>query len=191
MPHTLIVERSGCGKTHYLQKFLNEKCRKRYENIYVVCPTFSINSTGQGWKFRNDPGVKVLETHDVNRAIKEILGRHKKGRALIIFDDVATSKDVKSQTSELVKLGFSGRHHGIDTIVLTQQLNSIAKKYRENITFLVAFYTSGKRDVKVIVDDFLDADADANKIQKQLRDIPHARLEISLETPYGWAVKHS
>ena len=97
MPHTLIVGRSGCGKTHYLLKFL-----------------------------------KVLETHDVNRAIKEILGRRKKGRALIIFDDVATSKDVKYQTSELVKLGFSGRHHGIDTIVLTQQLTSIAKAYREN-----------------------------------------------------------
>ena len=146
MPHTLIVGRSGCGKTHYLLKFLNEKCRKRYENIYVVCPTFSINSTWQGWKFRNDPGVKVLETHDVNRAIKESLGRHKRGRALIIFDDVATSKDVKFQTSKLVKLGFSGRHHGIDTIVLTQQLTSIAKVYRENITFLVAFYTPGKRD---------------------------------------------
>ena len=131
MPHTLIVGRSGCGKTHYL-KFLNEKCRKKYENIYVVCPTFPINSTWQGWKFRNDPSVKVLETHDVNRAIKEILGRHKKGRALIIFDDVATSKDVKYQTSELVKLGFSGRHNRIDTIVLTQQLTSIAKAYREN-----------------------------------------------------------
>ena len=67
MPHTLIVG-SGCGKTHYLLKFLNEKCRKRCENVYVVCPTFSINSTWQGWKFRNDPGVKVLETHDVNRS---------------------------------------------------------------------------------------------------------------------------
>ena len=108
---------------------------------------------------------------------------------MIIFDDVAASKDVKSQTSELVKFGFSGRHQGIDTIVLTQQLTSIAKAYRENITFLVAFYTPGKRDVKVIVDDFLDADA--NKIRKQLRDIPCARLEISIETPYGWAVKHS
>ena len=191
MPHTLIVGRFGCGKTHYLLKFLDAKCKKKYENIYIVCPTFSINSTWQGWKFKNDSGVKVLETHDVNGVMKEILGQHKKSRALIIFDDVAISKDVKYQTSELVKLGFSGRHHGIDTIVLTQQLTSIAKAYRENITFLVAFYTSGKRDVKVIVDNFLDADADANKIRKQLRDISYARLEISLETPYGWAVKHS
>ena len=186
-----LVGRSGCGKTYYLLKFLNEKCRKKNENIYVICPTFSINSTWQGWKFKKDPGVKVLETHDVNRAIKEILGRHKRGRALIIFDDVATSKDVKSQTSELVKLGFSGRHHGIDTIVLTQQLTSIAKAYRENITFLVSFYSPGKRDMKVIVDDFVDSDADVNKIRKQLREIPDTRLEISLESPYEWSVKNS
>ena len=190
MPHTLTSEDPDAEK-HTPPKILNEKCRKRYENIYVICPTFSINSTWQGWKFRNGPGVKVLKTHDVNRAIKEILGRHKKGRALIIFDDVATSKDVKSQTSELVKLGFSGRHHGIDTIILTQQLTWIAKAYRENITFLVTFYTPGKRDMKVIVDDFLDPDADATKIRKQLRDIPYARLEISLESPYGWTVKNS
>ena len=98
---------------------------------------------------------------------------------------------MKSQTSELVKLGFLGRHHGIDTIVLIQQLTSIAKAYRENLTFLIAFHMPGKRDVKVIVDDFLDPDVDVNKIPKQLRDIPYARLEISLETPYGWAVKHS
>ena len=74
---------------------------------------------------------------------------------------------------------------------MTQQLTSIAKAYRENITFMITFYTHGKRDIKVIVDDFLDADADANKIRKQLKDIHYARLEISLESPYGWSVKHS
>ena len=98
------------------------------------------------------------------------------------------SKDVKSKSSELVDLGFSGRHRGIDTIVLTQQLTSIAKAYRENITFLVSFYMPGKRDMKVIVDDFLDPNADGKEIQKQLKEIPYARLEINLESPYGWKV---
>ena len=128
MSHTLIVGRSGCGKTHYLLKYLNEKCRQKHDNIHIICRTFSINSTWQSWKFKKDSGVKVLETRDVNRAIKEVLGPHKKGKkALIIFDDVAFSKDVKSQSSELVDLGFSGRHHVIETIVLTQQLNSDCK----------------------------------------------------------------
>lgn len=74
--------------------------------------------------------------------------------------------------------------------MLTQQLTSIAKAYRENITFLVTFYTPGKRDIKVIVEDFLDADADADKIRRQLRDTPYAWLEISLESPYRWSIIH-
>ena len=188
MPHTLIVGRSGCGKTHYLLKYLNEKCKQKYNNIYIICPTFSINTTWQNWRSKKDSGVKVLETRDVNRTIKDVLGRHKQGKKALIFDDVAFSKDVKSQSSELVDLGFSGRHRRIDTIVLTQQLTSIAKAYRGNITFLVAFYMPGKRDMKVIVDDFLDSNVDAKEIQRQLKEIPYARLEILLESPYGWKV---
>ena len=161
----------------------------KYNNIYIICPTFSINTTWQNWRSKKDSGVKVLETRDVNRAIKDVLGRHKQGKkALIIFDDVAFLKGVKSQSSELVDLGFSGRHRGIDTIVLTQQLTSIAKAYRENITFLVPFYMPGKRHMKVIVDDFLDSNVDAKEIQRQLKEIPYARLEILLESPYGWKV---
>lgn len=96
---------------------------------------------------------------------------------------------MKKQSSELVKLGFSGRHRGLDTIVLTQQLTSIAKAYRENITFLVSFCMPGKRDMKVIVDDFLDSDADVKAISTQLRKTSYARLEISLQCPYGYKIK--
>ena len=184
--HTLIVGRSGCGKTHYLLKYLNQKCKQKYNTIYIVCPTFSINTTWQNWRSKNDSGVKVLETRDVNRTVKNVLSQGK--RALIIFDNVAFSKDVKSQSGELVDLGFSGRHRGTDTIVLTQQLTSIAKAYRENITFLVSFYMPGKRDMKVIVDDFLDSDVDVKEIRKHLKEIPYARLEILLESPYGWKI---
>ena len=88
-----------------------------------------------------------------------------------------------------MKLPFSGRHRALDTIVLTQQLTSIAKAYRENITFLVSFYMPGKRDMKVIVDDFLDSDADVKFISTQLRKTPYARLEISLKSPYGHQIK--
>ena len=47
--------------------------------------------------------------------------------SLIILDDCASSQDVKNRTSELVKLAFSARHYGLSTIVITQQLSSIAK----------------------------------------------------------------
>ena len=80
MPHTMIVGRSGCGKTHYLLKYLNEKCKQRYHTIYIICPTFSINTTWQGWRAKKDKGVVILETRDVNRAIKDVLRQHKHGK---------------------------------------------------------------------------------------------------------------
>ena len=190
MTHILIVGRSGCGKTYFLLNYLKEHCRQKYNTIYIICPTFSINTTWQNWSCKSDSGVMVFETDDITRAIKKILTVHAQGnKGLIIFDDIAFTKDVKQQSGELVKLGFSGRHRGLDTIVLTQQLTSIAKAYRENITFLVSFYIPGRRDMKVIVDDFLDPNADAKTIITQLRITPYARLEISLKSPYGYQIK--
>ena len=47
----------------------------------------------------------------------------------------------------------------------------------------------GKRDMKVIVDDFLDSEVNVKEISKQLRKTPYAQLEISLQSPYGHQIK--
>ena len=59
----------------------------------------------------------------------------------IVLVDCAASKDVKGRTGELVKLGFSARHAGISVWVLTRQLSSIAKPFRENVAAIVLSYT--------------------------------------------------
>ena len=59
---------------------------------------------------------------------------------LIVPDDRAASIDVKARTGELVKLGFSAHQTGINVWVLTHQLSSIAKSFRENVAAIVFFY---------------------------------------------------
>lgn len=61
--------------------------------------------------------------------------------ALIVLDDCAASKDAKGRTGELVKLSFSEPHADIRVWVLTQQLSSITKPFRENMAAIVLFYT--------------------------------------------------
>ena len=68
--------------------------------------------------------------------------------SLIFLDDCASGQEIKNRTSEVVKLGFSARHYRLFTIVVTQQLTSVAKPYRENISKLVTFYTSNRNDMK-------------------------------------------
>jgi len=58
---------------------------------------------------------------------------------------------VKGRTGELVKLGFSARHQ---VWVLTQQLSSIAKPFRENVAAIVLFYTPSAKTTKAIFEEY-------------------------------------
>ena len=106
--------------------------------------------------------------------------------SLIILDDCAASKDVKNRTSELVKLAFSGRHIGLSTIVVTQQLTSIAKPYRMNISKLVTFYNACRdNNTKYIFNNYLSIEKDEEKkIIDTLKNNDYARLEILTTRPY-------
>ena len=73
---------------------------------------------------------------------------------MIILDDCAASRDVKKRTNELVKLAFSARHKGLSVWVITQQLTSMSKPFRENIAALVLFHTPSQKDIKEIFDNY-------------------------------------
>ena len=75
-------------------------------------------------------------------------------KTLIVLDDCAASKDVKGRTGELVKLGFSARHAGISVWVLTQQLSSITKPFREKVAAIVLFYTPSAKTTKAIFEEY-------------------------------------
>jgi len=70
--------------------------------------------------------------------------------ALIILDDCAASKDVKGHTGQLVNLGLSAHHAGLSACLLTQELSSITKRFRENVPTLVTFYTPSGKTTKAI-----------------------------------------
>ena len=100
---------------------------------------------------------------DVERCLQDIVAYARGTNSLIILDDCAASKDAKSRTSELVKLGFSGRHIGLSTIVVTQQLTSTAKPYRMTISKLVTFYNACRDDNKYIFKNYLNVEKDEGK----------------------------
>ena len=183
----IIVGMTACGKTHYLLDMLEKEYKNHYDYIFIVCPTLEDNKTYQQWKYLTDPDVYELPvTHDnVENILREITHFAKNTNSLIILDDCASSKDFKNRTSELVKLGFSGRHIGLSTIVVTQQLTSIAKPYRMNISKLVTFYNACKDDMKYIFNNYLNIEKDEEKrIIDTLKNNDYARLEILTTRPY-------
>ena len=62
-----------------------------------------------------DPCLDVIicEQHHVETWLKLASFAFEGTNTLIVLDDCAASKDVKGQTGELVKLGFSACHTGI------------------------------------------------------------------------------
>ena len=177
---------TACGKTHYLLEMLEKEYKNHFDHIFIVCPTVKDNKTYQQWKYLADPDVYALPfSHDnVETTLREITHFAKNTNSLIILDDCASSKDVKNRSSELVKLGFSGRHIGLSTIVVTQQLTSIAKLYRINISRLVTFYNACKDDMKYIFNNYLNIEKDKEKGIIDTLKNNYARLEILTTRPY-------
>ena len=169
-----------CGKMHYFLKMLEEEYKNHFDNIFSVCPTLQDNKTYQNWKYLNDPDVFALgcSQDDVERCLQYVVDYAKNTNSLIILDDCAASKDVKKQTSKLVDLAFSGRPIGLSTMVVTQQLTSIGKAYRINISKLVTFYNACRDGTKYIFNNYLNVEKDKKKIIDTLKNNDYARLEI-------------
>jgi hypothetical protein len=93
---------------------------------------------------------------------------------------------VKQRVSELVRLAFSARHYNLSVIALTQQLSSVAKSFRENISRLVTFYNPSKKDMKVITDDYLNGVPQdlISDITRMLRREKYTALDILIIHPY-------
>ncbi len=178
----MIVGMTGCGKTYYLLNMLEKEYFGHFEFIFLICPTYNWNKTYQEWTHKD---CEHFYQNSVDDFIKYIVDNFKGTNSLIILDDCACAQAVKNRVSELVNLAFSARHYGFSTIVITQQLTSIAKPYRENIAKLVTFYNPSKKDMQTITDDFLNVEKEEIKdIVQKLKNNKYARLEILLRSPY-------
>ena len=126
----------------------------------------------------------------MEKYLKFVVDFTKGKESLIILDDCASTKSVKDRTGELVDLGFSARHTSISTIVITQQLTSIAKPYRQNISKLVTFYNPNRQEMKIILDEYLFVDSEEMRsIKEKLKENKYAHLEVNLVHPFNHEVK--
>ena len=134
-----------------------------------------------------DPNVFpiVCEYDEVENKLQTIVKFAKNTNSLIILDDCASCQSVKNRTSELVRLVFYGRHIaiGFSTIVITQQLTSITKPYRENISKIVTFYIPAAEDEQVLFRKYMANVKNKDEIRGKLEKIKYARLEITLRVP--------
>ena len=189
----LIVGMTGSGKTQFLLNMLETEYNRVFDYIIIVCPTIEWNTTYINWRHLSDHGVIQIPCSQemINHVLQAVSTIFRGTNTLIIVDDCAASRAVKKRVSELVRLAFSARHYNLSVIVLTQQLSSVAKPFRENISRLVTFYNPSRKDMKVITDDYLNGvpQETITEITKILKDEKFTALDILLIHPYTYAIR--
>ena len=186
--NALIVGPTNSGKTQLLVNQLCGPFRGNFDHIVLICPTFAYNKTLYRFA-EKDPRFYVIicEKNQVKAWLKIAHMFLEGTNALIVLDDCACSKDVKGRTGELVKLGFSARHAGISVWILTQQLTSIPKSFRENVAAIVLFYTPSAKTMKTIFEEYAgELSHDELKAHvSRLKERKFSYLMFSLRFPYG------
>ena len=126
-----------------------ESLREHASSCYAPLSSGTIK-TYQDWRYTNDPDFVAIpcDQDDICTVLRHVVDIFMGTNSLIILDVCPSGQEIKNMTSEVVQLGFSARHYRLFTIVVTQQLTSVAKPYRENISKLVTFYTSNRNDMK-------------------------------------------
>ena len=105
---------------------------------------------------------------------------------LIILDDCAVSQDLKKRSNKFIDLAFYDRHSKISVWLLTQQLTSIAKAFRDNVAYDVVFHNPSQVGTKTLFEDYggnLEADK-RRKFCEVLKSEKVSRLCLSLRYPF-------
>ena len=186
--HCIITGPTNCGKTRYLVDQLRGPFRYVFEYIVLICPTFIHNKTYQGFA-RGDKRFLVLcpnDTSEVDELLQVCRTTFSGTNTLIVLDDCAMSKDLKKRSNEFIRLSFSGRHEGLSVWVLTQQLTSISKSFRDNVACVIAFHNPSQVGTKVMFEDYgngIDADT-RNTLLSELKSNKYSRLCFCLRYPF-------
>jgi len=190
--NALIVGPTNSGRTQFFVNQLFGPFRGRFDYIVLIYPTFARNWTLYRFAERDLRFYPIIcEQHQVEMWLKLASFVFEGTNTLIILDDCVVSKDVKGRRGELVKLGFSARHSGISVWVLTQQLLSIAKPFRENVAAIVLFYTPSAKTTKAIFEEYA-GELSHNELRQmiaRLKERRFAHLIFSLRHPFDIQLK--
>jgi len=156
--HVVIVGPTGCGKSRFVVETLRGPLHGKFNHIVLICPTYAWKKTYRCFT-KGDPRFLALQPDaaaegEVEDMLQQCSAVFDQGQTLLIVDDCAFSKDVKKQSSELVRLAFSGRHKGMSLWILTQQLSSVSKPVRDNACCIVTFHTPSQKDIDSLWDTY-------------------------------------
>ena len=157
---TLIVGRSGSGKSVLLANLLNECYKDVFKLKILISPTGSSDDVqkSMGCNMVITDLREASEFLDALMKIQEktitAKGAHKAPLVCIVFDDVMGEKFLG--TAEFTACFTRSRHYNFTIFALSQKYSGIPKKCRLQLNNLI-FYASQDSEINWIVEDFCPA----------------------------------
>ena len=177
-------------KLNFWSTSFEDHSERKFEYIVLVCPTYPNNKTYFNFA-RGDSRFIVLspdsnDIESINYFLSLIEKVFSGTNSLIILDDCAVSKDLKSRTNNFINLAFSGRHIYLSLWVITQQLTSISKPFRDNVACVISFHNPSQIGMKTLFDDYGSAisQEDKKSFSKLLKSTPFSKLCFCLRHPF-------
>ena len=153
----LVVAKRNSGKSQLI-RYLIILNKPRFEKIFLICPTESINKF-----YSEDIDEKcIFDTYDedfINNLITKMTFKnankpsHEKHNILLIMDDCISDAQIKT-SKPFEKLFTRGRHINISIIFVSQYLKAaVSPVIRNNIDFCL-FSQTNAQGLKLIYDEF-------------------------------------
>jgi hypothetical protein len=159
----IFVARSQQGKTTLLIKLLFNCWIKKFNKIFIFCPTYK---TDKKWgvidKYIKSGQVKVYTTFDIKKVKRihmecvKIVENNPDYHSLIIFDDCTGRPDYKVDNDKgyLNILSCSGNHANISQIHCIQKLTQISRTMRLQTEGLITFHIQNQTELKALHCEF-------------------------------------
>ena len=125
---TLIIGRSGCGKTFLMLSPLKDK---NSDDVYIICKTDNQYPS----KFHNQS--------------REILPLEEYGNKTIVFVDMLGSKEAK----DIDAFFTSGRHQNLDIYYISQSWYDLPKNTFRNNCSRIMLFPQTLKDITMIYND--------------------------------------
>lgn len=148
-----LCGRSGSGKTHLLYKMLKYGILKKFQRVYLWCPSYIRGQMQEPHIYDYVNWDMSWEVYEDEHVIKVFNYMPMDGKnTLFVLDDCISEKGFKKNaaTGALNMLAHRGRQKRVSTIVLTQCWTGIPTQLRGEIDYAVIFSRLGWREMNQI-----------------------------------------
>lgn len=158
---TLIMGRSGTGKTTLAISIIKNYFVSHVNRFFVICPTFMKQTKFSALY----PFVRVEDVYierpedeifwDVRRKIDEDLTNNPNSRFLLFIDDVAADTSTnKGRKGAFASLAVEAPHDRLSIVAIFQQATTCSASFRNNTDNVIVFSPADQYAVDIFQKEF-------------------------------------